>query len=105
MESLTGKKSNLGAKKVNFENPTSNADLADKRMKMVAGTPSQQNVQKFDGSDRGRTLDSVDGAKYATVERKMKPEAVDALLSSALISSRKTETLSKSLHGKRSLPS
>ncbi|KAL7180670.1 hypothetical protein ACSBR1_043789 [Camellia fascicularis] len=111
-----------------YENPTSNVDHSDKvtgdrykhlkpkaskgpvesfelnrrQKKMGAAIlPTEGSVQERDGNDGGRASNQIDTPKDAITQRKQQRDAVDALLSSALISSKKTQTSLKSLPAKR----
>lgn len=119
---------NLTEGKGKFENRTSNIDQSDdgksveyellkpivsnglaksdkhsrKQMKMEAVIPSSvRTVQGRDGNDGGRASNQANTPKDAIAKRKKQRDDVDALLSSALISSKKTETSLRSLPVKR----
>ncbi|CAK9156464.1 unnamed protein product [Ilex paraguariensis] len=67
-------------------------------------TSPERGFQQRDGDDRTRAPNQVDIRKDAITKRKQQREAVDALLSSALISSKKTEISSKPVTAMRHLP-
>lgn len=119
---------NLTEGKGKFENRTSNIDQSDdgksveyellkpivskglaksdkhsrKQTKMEAVIPSSvRTVQGRDGNDGGRASNQANTPKDAIAKRKQQRDDVDALLSSALISSKKTETSLRSLPVKR----
>ncbi|XP_058227710.1 uncharacterized protein LOC131336079 isoform X2 [Rhododendron vialii] len=119
---------NLTEGKGKFENQTSNIDQSDdgksveiellkpivskglaksdkhsrKQRKMEALIPSSvRTVQGRDGNDGGRASNQANTPKDAIAKRKQQRDDVDALLSSALISSKKTETSLRSLPVKR----
>ncbi|XP_057504671.1 uncharacterized protein LOC130788134 [Actinidia eriantha] len=75
-----------------------------RQTKMEAALPSPEgSVEERGGNDGGRISNQVDTSKDAIAKRKQQRDAVDALLSSALISSKKTQTSFKSLPVKRSV--
>ncbi|KAH7865286.1 hypothetical protein Vadar_004656 [Vaccinium darrowii] len=116
---------NLIGAKGEFENPTSNTDQCDdgmsiglkpvaskglaksfkhsrKQMQMEAVIPSSvRTVQGRDEKDGGRASNQANTPKDAIAARKQQRDAVDALLSSALISSKKTDTSLRSRPVKR----
>ncbi|KAF7135616.1 hypothetical protein RHSIM_Rhsim08G0251000 [Rhododendron simsii] len=119
---------NLTEGKSKFENRTSNIDESDdgksveyellkpivsnglakpdkhsrKQRKMEAVILSSvRTIQGRDGNDRGRASNQANTPKDAIAKRKQQRDDVDALLSSALISSKKTETSLRTLPVKR----
>ncbi|XP_052181406.1 uncharacterized protein LOC127794403 isoform X2 [Diospyros lotus] len=64
---------------------------------------AEGSIQERGMNDRGKALNKVDMPKDANMKRRQQRDAVDALLSSALISSKRTEISSKSLPVRRSV--
>lgn len=119
---------NLTEGKGKFENRTSNTDQSDdgksvdyellkpivskglaksdkhsrKQRKMEAVVSSSvRTVQRGDGNDESKASNQANTPDDAIAKRKQQRDAVDALLSSALISSKKAETSLRSLPVKR----
>ena len=69
----------------------------------TAVLPAEGSIQERGMNDGGKALNKVDMPKDANMKRRQQREAVDALLSSALISSKRTEISSKSLPVRRSV--
>ncbi|KAA8541523.1 hypothetical protein F0562_022675 [Nyssa sinensis] len=91
-------------KSVTLKGPTESfeRDRRQKNVEVAIQSP-ESGFQERDGNDDGRASNQVDTPKDAITKRKQQRDAVDALLSSALISSKKSESSLKPLPVKRSL--